>query len=215
MCCESQSSSKLTSQVGAVRQAGYSKTQNERMQVELVTGRTHQIRGQLAAEGCPIYGDLLYGPPRTALAAPTRQGPLFSKSERQLGGLYEVENTDVHHTSPLADARASEVKTASRQGPSVEPSSAADTSDSSRSTGNGNSSFVLKKDHSSVHALLSHQGDELHGSTGAGGIEIGSFVDSPKMALQACSILLEFAGAVHAYNLGRDTCWWSRCEESE
>ncbi|CAN0508700.1 unnamed protein product, partial [Scytosiphon promiscuus] len=31
------------------------------VQVELLTGRTHQIRGQLAAEGCPIYGDLLYG----------------------------------------------------------------------------------------------------------------------------------------------------------
>lgn len=26
----------------------------------MLTGRTHQIRGQLAAEGCPIYGDLLY-----------------------------------------------------------------------------------------------------------------------------------------------------------
>ena len=30
--------------------------------MELLTGRTHQIRGQLAAEGCPIYGDHLYGP---------------------------------------------------------------------------------------------------------------------------------------------------------
>lgn len=38
-------------------------------QVELLTGRTHQIRGQLSAEGCPIYGDLLYG-----LSQPLLQG---------------------------------------------------------------------------------------------------------------------------------------------
>ena len=29
--------------------------------IELVTGRTHQIRAQLAAIGCPILGDVLYG----------------------------------------------------------------------------------------------------------------------------------------------------------
>jgi 23S rRNA-/tRNA-specific pseudouridylate synthase len=31
------------------------------VEVELLTGRTHQIRGQLAALGCPIVGDPLYG----------------------------------------------------------------------------------------------------------------------------------------------------------
>ena len=31
------------------------------IEVELLTGRTHQIRGQLAALGCPIVGDPLYG----------------------------------------------------------------------------------------------------------------------------------------------------------
>ena len=30
-------------------------------EIELLTGRTHQIRGQLAAVGCPIIGDPLYG----------------------------------------------------------------------------------------------------------------------------------------------------------
>jgi 23S rRNA pseudouridine1911/1915/1917 synthase len=35
------------------------------LDVELVTGRHHQIRAQLAAIGCPIRGDLKYGAPRS------------------------------------------------------------------------------------------------------------------------------------------------------
>jgi len=31
------------------------------LQVQLLTGRRHQIRAQLAAVGCPVVGDLLYG----------------------------------------------------------------------------------------------------------------------------------------------------------
>lgn len=31
------------------------------LEIELLTGRTHQIRGQLALEGMPICGDTLYG----------------------------------------------------------------------------------------------------------------------------------------------------------
>jgi len=30
------------------------------VELELITGRTHQLRGQLGAIGCPIYGDMLY-----------------------------------------------------------------------------------------------------------------------------------------------------------
>lgn len=35
------------------------------LEVELLTGRHHQIRAQLAAMGCPIKGDLKYGSPRS------------------------------------------------------------------------------------------------------------------------------------------------------
>lgn len=35
------------------------------LEVELLTGRHHQIRAQLAAMGCPIRGDLKYGFPRS------------------------------------------------------------------------------------------------------------------------------------------------------
>ena len=35
------------------------------LEIELITGRHHQIRCQLAAMGCPIKGDLKYGFPRS------------------------------------------------------------------------------------------------------------------------------------------------------
>ena len=35
------------------------------LEVELLTGRTHQIRAQLAAIGCPLEGDVKYGAKRT------------------------------------------------------------------------------------------------------------------------------------------------------
>ena len=35
------------------------------LEVNLMTGRHHQIRCQLAKIGCPIKGDLKYGAPRT------------------------------------------------------------------------------------------------------------------------------------------------------
>jgi 23S rRNA pseudouridine1911/1915/1917 synthase len=34
------------------------------LEIELLTGRHHQIRAQLAAIGCPVRGDLKYGAPR-------------------------------------------------------------------------------------------------------------------------------------------------------
>ncbi len=35
------------------------------LEIDLITGRKHQIRSQLAAIGCPIKGDLKYGAPRS------------------------------------------------------------------------------------------------------------------------------------------------------
>jgi 23S rRNA pseudouridine1911/1915/1917 synthase len=35
------------------------------LEINLMTGRHHQIRCQLAAMGCPIKGDLKYGAPRS------------------------------------------------------------------------------------------------------------------------------------------------------
>lgn len=35
------------------------------LEIELLTGRHHQIRSQLSAIGCPIKGDLKYGSPRS------------------------------------------------------------------------------------------------------------------------------------------------------
>lgn len=35
------------------------------LEIELLTGRHHQIRAQLAGMGCPIKGDLKYGAPRS------------------------------------------------------------------------------------------------------------------------------------------------------
>jgi 23S rRNA pseudouridine1911/1915/1917 synthase len=35
------------------------------VEVQLLTGRHHQIRCQLSAIGCPIKGDLKYGAPRS------------------------------------------------------------------------------------------------------------------------------------------------------
>ena len=35
------------------------------LEIELLTGRKHQIRAQLAHLGCPIKGDLKYGAPRS------------------------------------------------------------------------------------------------------------------------------------------------------
>ena len=40
------------------------------VELELVTGRTHQLRVHLSHLGCPILGDPIYAPPDVRDAAP-------------------------------------------------------------------------------------------------------------------------------------------------
>jgi len=53
--------------------------------IELLTGRTHQIRAQLSAAGCPLVGDLMYGP---LASEHLRKASWSSRSQRRvvLGG---------------------------------------------------------------------------------------------------------------------------------
>jgi len=67
------------------------------LEVNLHTGRKHQIRAQLAAEGCPIVGDLKYG-------APDRRGDgticLLAKS---LTFMHPTRPETIHIEAPTPD----------------------------------------------------------------------------------------------------------------
>lgn len=68
------------------------------LEVELHTGRHHQIRAQLAALGCPIKGDLKYGAPRS------NPGGGISLHARRVSFRHPVKDTDVVITAdPPAD----------------------------------------------------------------------------------------------------------------
>ena len=78
------------------------------LEVELITGRHHQIRAQLAHMGCPIKGDLKYGFPRSNPDAsislhaykvkfehPTLKTPIEVKAPKPAGNpwdAFQVEN---------------------------------------------------------------------------------------------------------------------------
>lgn len=69
------------------------------LEIELHTGRHHQIRCQLAALGCPIKGDLKYGAPRS------NPGGSISLLSRQISFTHPVSKEALTLTAPIPDER--------------------------------------------------------------------------------------------------------------
>jgi 23S rRNA pseudouridine1911/1915/1917 synthase len=67
------------------------------LEIDLETGRHHQIRCQLAAVGCPVRGDLKYGFPRS------NPNGGISLHARQISFLHPVKQTEINLTAPLPD----------------------------------------------------------------------------------------------------------------
>lgn len=69
------------------------------IEVDLLTGRHHQIRAQLAAVGCPIKGDLKYGSKRS------NEGGGISLHSRRISFVHPVKNEEIKVEAPLPDDR--------------------------------------------------------------------------------------------------------------
>lgn len=67
------------------------------LEIELETGRHHQIRVQLASIGCPIKGDLKYGFDRS------NKDASISLHARELCFVHPVSNNEIHVVAPLPD----------------------------------------------------------------------------------------------------------------
>lgn len=67
------------------------------LEIELLTGRHHQIRCQLAAIGCPIKGDLKYGSPRS------NPDGSISLMARAITFTHPVTKQTIELTAPLPD----------------------------------------------------------------------------------------------------------------
>ena len=65
------------------------------LEIDLVTGRKHQIRCQLAAIGCPVKGDLKYGAPRS-----NPDGGICLQSHR-IQFVHPVSGKEIDLTAPL------------------------------------------------------------------------------------------------------------------
>ena len=65
------------------------------IEIELLTGRHHQIRAQLAEIGCPIKGDLKYGYPRSNADAG------ISLHARKIEFIHPVSKNKIAITAPL------------------------------------------------------------------------------------------------------------------
>ncbi|MCA1741988.1 MAG: RluA family pseudouridine synthase [Bacteroidales bacterium] len=69
------------------------------VEVDLQTGRHHQIRAQLAAAGCPIKGDLKYGSKRS------NEGGGISLHSRRVSFVHPVKKEEISVEAPLPDDR--------------------------------------------------------------------------------------------------------------
>ena len=67
------------------------------LEVNLMTGRHHQIRCQLAAMGCPIKGDLKYGAPRS------NPDGSISLMSRRIEFIHPVSKENIEVEAPLPD----------------------------------------------------------------------------------------------------------------
>ena len=67
------------------------------LEIDLETGRHHQIRCQLAAIGCPIRGDLKYGYPRS------NPNGGISLHARKIQFQHPVKNIEINIIAPLPD----------------------------------------------------------------------------------------------------------------
>lgn len=69
------------------------------LEIELLTGRHHQIRVQLSALGCPVRGDLKYGYPRS-----NPDGGI-SLHARELGVIHPVKKQKISFVAPLPEEK--------------------------------------------------------------------------------------------------------------
>ena len=69
------------------------------LEVDLRTGRHHQIRAQLAAAKCPSKGDLKYGAPRS------NEGGGISLHSRKVTFMHPVKNEEISVVAPLPEDR--------------------------------------------------------------------------------------------------------------
>src|SRR5690606_11668180 len=60
------------------------------LEIDLLTGRHHQIRAQLAAAGCPVRGDLKYGARRS------NEGGGISLHSRRVSFIHPVRNEEIN-----------------------------------------------------------------------------------------------------------------------
>lgn len=69
------------------------------LEINLITGRHHQIRAQLANMGCPIRGDLKYGYPRS-----NKNGGINLHS-RKISFIHPVQKEKISITAPFPDEK--------------------------------------------------------------------------------------------------------------